>query len=85
MYHPNDDDSNLADMPTLQLMQRILIAYVTKDRELDYVQGMNDFLSPIVYVFAKDDVIESVEHLVFWAFYELMTFIVHHNLHRLMS
>ena len=76
LFHPNDDDNKLVDQPCLHLMKRVLTAYVTKDAELDYVQGMNDYLSPIVYVFTKDEVIESAEYLVFWVFNEFMSIIV---------
>lgn len=76
LFHPNDDDNKLIDQPCLHLMKRVLTAYVTKDAELDYVQGMNDYLSPIVYVFTKDEVIESSENLVFWVFHEIMSIIV---------
>jgi hypothetical protein len=60
-------------------MKRVLIAYVSKDRELDYVQGMNDFLSPIVYVFTKDEEIETSEYMVFWVFCEVMSLAVLSN------
>lgn len=75
IFHPKDDGRE-ANQPCLQLMKRILVAYVSSDSELDYVQGMNDFLSPIVYVFTKDSPIETMEHLVYWAFAELMCMIV---------
>lgn len=66
-YHPNpttiEEDLRLEN---LRRLQQLLLAYHAHDPELDYVQGMADLLSPILYVLRED------ETEAFWAFVHLM-------------
>ena len=65
-YHPNpktmEEDLRLENLRTLQ---QLLLAYYAYDQELEYVQGMADLLSPILYVMR-----DGTE--TFWIFVNLM-------------
>lgn len=65
-FHPNpgtiEDDLKLDN---LRKLQQILLAYYAHDPELEYVQGMADLLSPILYV-VRD------ETEAFWMFVAMM-------------
>lgn len=53
------------------------MTYVATDPELDYVQGMNDFLSPIIYVAMNSIGLDAAnEYLIFWMFQRLMSLVV---------
>lgn len=66
-YHPSpttiEQDLRLEN---LRRLQQLLLAYYVHDPELDYVQGMADLLSPILYVLHSD------ESEAFWTFVHLM-------------
>lgn len=53
------------------MLRDILITYTLYDFEMGYVQGMNDLLSPILFVFGTHD-IETAEEESFWCFVSLM-------------
>lgn len=65
-YHPNpktmEEDLKLEN---LRRLQQLLLAYYAYDPELEYVQGMTDLLSPILYVLRD-------ETETFWAFVQLL-------------
>lgn len=65
-FHPHpgtiEDDLKLDN---LRKLQQILLAYYAHDPELEYVQGMADLLSPILYV-VRD------ETEAFWMFVAMM-------------
>jgi TBC1 domain family member 15 len=65
-FHPNprtiEEDLQLEK---LRLLQQLLLAYYAYDPELEYVQGMADLLSPILFVLRD-------ETETFWAFVFLM-------------
>jgi hypothetical protein len=65
-YHLNP--TTMADdlkLENLRKLQQILLAYHCYDPDLEYVQGMADLLSPILYVLRD-------ETETFWAFVEVM-------------
>lgn len=65
--HP-DPDSSFADVGTnvhLEQMKDMLLTYNEYNRELGYVQGMSDLLSPI-YAVMQDDAV------AFWGFVGFM-------------
>lgn len=57
-----DDDLKLEN---LRKLQQILLAYHCYDPDLEYVQGMADLLSPLLYILRD-------ETETFWAFVEVM-------------
>lgn len=64
-YHPVIGDLEIdLELSSLKSLYRILLVYTAEHPEIDYVQGMNDIASPILYVM-KDD--ESDAYQVFKA------------------
>lgn len=62
-YYPNTGDWK-ADLerPRLASLKRILLTYASKHPDVDYVQGMNEIASPILYVMEGA---EDVAYLIF--------------------
>ncbi|PRP87760.1 GTPase-activating protein gyp7-like [Planoprotostelium fungivorum] len=60
-FYANGDAKN----PHLKSLHDILLTYVFMNYDLGYVQGMNEFLSPIFYVMRD-------ESAAFWSFHGLM-------------
>uniref|UniRef100_A0A7N0TSW1 Rab-GAP TBC domain-containing protein n=1 Tax=Kalanchoe fedtschenkoi TaxID=63787 RepID=A0A7N0TSW1_KALFE len=77
--HPNMDffcgDSALAKH-NQEAMRRILIIFAKLNPDIRYVQGMNEVLAPIFYVFSNDPDLEnseSAEADTFFCFVELLS------------
>lgn len=64
------------------MLKRILRAHAVQDQELDYAQGMNDFLSTLVYLSIHN---KAQEPVVYCAFKQIMSLSVPalapHNAH----
>lgn len=60
-----DDNKNLFNNPNLVVLRDILFSYNEINKNLGYVQGMSDLLSPIYYIFED-------EPMAFWAFCRFM-------------
>ncbi|CAO3677542.1 unnamed protein product [Rhizopus stolonifer] len=59
-----------------EVIERILFIYAKLNPDVSYVQGMNELLAPIYYVFVKSDSIESQPHAeadAFFVFNNLMS------------
>jgi hypothetical protein len=59
------------------VISRILFIYSKFEPEVSYVQGMNEIIAPIYYVFSFDRIndsepIDDIEADAFWCFYNLM-------------
>ncbi|KAG0740211.1 hypothetical protein G6F57_004860 [Rhizopus arrhizus] len=66
---PDDDD----DAYHWQVIQRILFIYAKLNPGVGYVQGMNELLAPIYYVFAAADSDDGAEADAFFVFTILMS------------
>ena len=53
--------------PHLRMLRDVLMTYTVFDYESGYVQGMNDLLSPLLYVMHQES-----EAVVFWTFENIM-------------
>ncbi|RWS07406.1 TBC1 domain family member 13-like protein, partial [Leptotrombidium deliense] len=79
----SEDDENLSEIINSnkeefnwQVVARILFVYAKLNPGQSYVQGMNEIIGPIYYVFANDNKIEWNVHCeadTFWCFTSLMS------------
>ncbi len=74
--HP--DMHFFAEEPVLEMMERILLIFAKLNPGIMYVQGMNELLAPLLYVFSNDSVAgygfsEHLEADTFFCFSALMS------------
>ena len=70
--------------PGLQLLMRLLTAYATYNPEIGYIQGMNDLMVPIFFLFISFDDesmpicdVNEHEYMVFWCFHYFLSKLDH--------
>uniref|UniRef100_A0A914DR32 Rab-GAP TBC domain-containing protein n=1 Tax=Acrobeloides nanus TaxID=290746 RepID=A0A914DR32_9BILA len=72
----DSDDPSSGNETHWQVLERILFVYSKVNSGVKYVQGMNEIIGPIYYVFATDPDLEWAEHAevdTFYCFQHLMS------------
>ena len=75
VYTKNRDKKNLFEKETnSDIIERIIYIYSKLNKEVGYVQGMNELIAPIYYCFSHDPTVnlENVEADTFWCFTFMM-------------